>query len=266
MDFDPSYLAVKTPALSLECIRVPNDEETFGAPIACLNLFEVRDCVDAIHDYQVFCDWCNRTGIMLCSTRIKQSRIAHSMFLEDRGFRFVELNYLPSLDNLQCEKVPYSEIEIKTATVADRGYLASLAEQGIQIGRFHHDPRVNSSAANRRYGQWVRRAFDNPKQRVLTCVCASQIVAFFVVETPGSTDRFWSLIGFGQEFTGRGLGYATWNAMLRHHQAEGVKKITTSISSHNIAAMNLYSKLGFRFSEPLITLHWHSQGSGILGQ
>ena len=28
--------------------------------------------------------------------------------------------------------------------------------------------------------------------------------------------------------------------------------------------MNLYSKLGFRFSEPLITLHWHPQGSGIL--
>ena len=134
----------------------------------------------------------NRHHALFDAYQTKQ--IAHSMFLEDRGFRFVELNYLPSLDNLQCEKVPYSEIEIQTATVADREYLVSLAER-LQIGRFHHDPRVNSSAANRRYGQWVRRAFDNPKQRVLTCVCASQIVAFFVVETPGSTDRFWSLSG-----------------------------------------------------------------------
>jgi RimJ/RimL family protein N-acetyltransferase len=203
---------------------------------------------------------------MLCSIRIAQCRIAESFFLEDRGFRFIELNYVPYFDDLQLAKVPTSEIEILPAASADRTYLAALAGRSFQIGRLHQDPRVNSAAASRRYGQWVQRAFDNPNQRVLKCVRAGYIVGFFVVEMPEPNGRFWSLIGFDPDFTGRGLGYSTWNAMLRYHQLEGVRKRTTSISSHNIAVMNLYVKLGFRFSEPQITLHWRPVESKVLGQ
>ena len=92
------------------------------------------------------------------------------------------------------------------------------------------------------------------------------------VELPGRgsgsqhDECFWSLVGLSPEFTGRGLGYETWNAMLQFHKGEGVYKVRTSISSHNIAVMNLYTKIGFRFSEPEITLHWHPEGSKILGQ
>ncbi len=266
MDFDPSYIAVKTQALTLECARVPQDEETFGVPIARLDLFEVRDHTGAIRDYKLFSDWCDKTRIMLCSTRIAQSRIAESIFLEDRGFRFIELNYVPYFDDLQLAKVPISEIEILPATSADREHLTVLAGRSIQIGRLHQDPRINSAVASRRYGQWMWRAFDNPNQRVLKCVRADHVVGFFVVEAPEANYRFWSLIGLDPDFAGHGLGHSTWNAMLQYHQLEGVRKITTSISSHNIAVMNLYVKLGFRFSEPQITLHWCPEKSKILCQ
>jgi RimJ/RimL family protein N-acetyltransferase len=266
MNFDDSYIAIKTEALTLECARVPQDEETFGVPIARLDLFEVRDQTVAIRDYKLFSDWCDNIRIMLCSIRIAQSRIKESTFLEDRGFRFIELNYVPYFDDLQLAKVSTTEIDILPATSDDQEHLTALARRSIQIGRFHQDPRVNGASSGRRYSQWVRRAFENPNQRVLKCVRAGDIVGFFVVETSEPGGRFWSLIGFDPEFAGRGLGYSTWTAMLRYHQLEGVQKITTSISSHNVAVMNLYVKLGFRFSEPQITLHWHPVGSKVLGQ
>ena len=265
MNFDPSYIAVKTQALTLKCVRVPQDEETFGVPIARLELFQIRDGDNAMRDYKLFSEWCGKTRINLCSARIAQSCIIESIFLEDRGFRFIELNYVPHLDDLHLAHIPSSEIEIAPATSADREHLIAIAERSFQIGRFHLDPRIDSAVASRRYGQWVQRAFDNQNQRVLKCTHAGFIVGCFVVEMSEPSSRFWSLTGLDPEFIGRGLGYSTWTAMMRYHQLEGVRKIVTSISSHNIAVMNLYVKLGFRFSEPRVTLHWTpAEGKGLV--
>jgi hypothetical protein len=44
--------------------------------------------------------------------------------------------------------------------------------------------------------------------------------------------------------------------MLAFHRREGVQEVSTSISSHNVAVLNLYASMGFRFPAPTITLHW----------
>jgi|ERR1700722_2660345 RimJ/RimL family protein N-acetyltransferase len=265
MSVDVSRIFLETRALTLACSRVPMDEETFGVPIAALERVEVRDAGDAALDYRAFADWCASIRLQLCSARLAQSRIDDSMFLEERGFRFIELAYLAYLPDLSGVDVPKVTVDILPAAADDRESLTGLAERTFQIGRFHQDPRVETAAANRRYGRWMWRAFENERQQVLKCVSGGEVIGFFVVEAPSATERFWSLIGLAPEYTGRGLGYQTWIATMRYHQTEGVKRIATRISSHNIAIVNLYVKLGFRFAEPEITLHWRPSGSESLG-
>jgi GNAT superfamily N-acetyltransferase len=101
----------------------------------------------------------------------------------------------------------------------------------------------------------VHNAFRNPKQSVLKCVEDGRTVAFFVVESPATDRRFWSLVGLAPGLSGHGLGAEIWRAVLRHHRDEGVDSVATSISSLNVRVHNLYVKLGFRFPAPEITLH-----------
>jgi RimJ/RimL family protein N-acetyltransferase len=264
--FDPHRIIVETKVLTLAGSRVPWDEETFQQPIACLDRIEVRERASAARDYRAFLDWSAAMRIALCSVRIPQRRIVESMFLEEQGFRFLELTYAPYLDDLQNLRLLDSEIKIVPAAEDDRQGLAALAGRTFRVGRYHMDPRVDGAAADRRYGQWVSRAFANASQRVFKCLRGDEVIGFFVVQGHESDERFWSLIGLAPEFIGCGLGYRTWTAMLKYHQEEGVRKVTTSISSHNIAVMNLYVKLGFRFPEPQVTLHWCPEEGGILGR
>ncbi len=81
-------------------------------------------------------------------------------------------------------------------------------------------------------------------------------VAYMVVAYPAEASCFWSLNGLAPGMAGQRLGRRAWQAMLAFHHAEGMQDVSTSISSLNVAAFNLYVALGFHFPAPSITLHW----------
>lgn len=265
MNFDYRLETIRTPALSLDYYLVPWDTEILGKPVAQISELRVSEPEQAAIDYQGFADWCRRENIQLCACRLPADRILDSMFLEERGFRFIELNYLPRLANLQSGQFPADEkIVVMPAEDGDRSTLADMAAQVFRHGRLHQDPRVDPALGDRRYRIWMSNAFTHPKQRVLKCVLDDAIVAFFVVESPEPRHRFWSLIGLAPGLQGQGLGKRVWQAVLRHHQQENVELVSTSISSLNVPVFNLYVSLGFRFPPPSMTLQWRPAGSAML--
>jgi ribosomal protein S18 acetylase RimI-like enzyme len=186
------------------------------------------------------------------------------MFLEARGFRFIELNYLPRLENIQSRSFDASGINVIAAELADRDALAEMASQVFRHGRLHQDPRIDPELGDRRYRVWMTNAFQHPKQSVLKCMLDGAIVGFFVVEFPEPRHCFWSLIGLAPGLQGRGLGKRVWQAVLRHHQEQGIDAVNTSISSLNVPVFNLYVSLGFRFPQPSLTLQWLPEGAARL--
>jgi ribosomal protein S18 acetylase RimI-like enzyme len=192
------------------------------------------------------------------------SHLVESMFLEERGFRFVELNYTPRLEGLQTMQVIEQGVEIVRATEQDKEVLAGMAAQVFRHGRLHQDPRIDPALGDRRYRTWMINAFSHPRQTVLKCLIDGAIVGFFVVEYPTPGHCFWSLIGLAPGLAGRGLGKRVWRAVLSKLRSDGIDVVSTSISSHNTAVFNLYVALGFRFPEPAITLQWRPPGAGVL--
>jgi ribosomal protein S18 acetylase RimI-like enzyme len=178
------------------------------------------------------------------------------MFLEERGFRFIELNYQPRLAGLLARSTAEDGITLAPAERGDRDMLCDMAGRVIRHGRWHQDPRIAPALADRRYRAWMANAFDHPKQSVLKCLLDGDIAAFLVVETPEPEHIHWSLVGLAPGLEGRGLGKRIWRAALHRHRHEGYDIVTTSISSHNVAAFNLYVSLGFRFPAPALTLQW----------
>ena len=256
MSFDYVTRCIRTAALQLDYFLVPWDTKILGVPVAQISELRVSDAVAAARDYEEFARWCASERIALCSCRLPAERVADSMFLEDRGFRTLELNYLPRLEELQSRSFPEDTLQVAAATEQDRELLADMAAQVFRHGRFHQDPRIDPALGDRRYRAWMWNAFERPTQRVLKCLLDDAVVGFFVVEAPQPGHCFWSLTGLAPGLQGRGLGKRVWHTLLRHHQAEGAHTVSTSISSHNVPVFNLYVALGFRFPAPSVTLQW----------
>jgi predicted GNAT family acetyltransferase len=57
------------------------------------------------------------------------------------------------------------------------------------------------------------------------------------------------------EYRGKGLAKFFWSKVCRQMFAEGHAEIQSSISFVNIAVINLYAALGFRFRRPVDVYH-----------
>lgn len=257
-----SYVEERTesPALDLTYHLAPWDEPVFHGNTAVITSIQVRMETEAAPAFEVFRDWCYRNRTKLVSCRLPQDRLAECGFLENQGFRFIELNYRPVLAGLgEFREDP--EITVCSALPEDAEEISGFAEKIFTSGRLHVDPLIGPEIGNRRYGSWAANAFHHPHQRVLKCQIGGRTVAFMVVEQPTPTSRFWSLVGLAPGLAGKGLGRRVWKTMLAFHYREGVDEVSTSISSQNVAVHNFYVSLGFRFPAPTITLHWCPFGS-----
>jgi ribosomal protein S18 acetylase RimI-like enzyme len=257
VNFDYSLEKTRTKALNLDYFLVPWDTEILQQSVAEIRNLEVRNPCAASHDFRDYIKWRGENAITFCYSRIAHSDINESMFLQAQGFRFIELNYHPRLDKLQELEIPDDEIIIEPVVAEDKMPLAEIAGSIFKHGRFHQDPELGVALGDRRYKTWLLNAFELPHQQVLKCSLGHEIIAFFVVEYPQQNHCFWSLIGMAPGMQGKGLGKRAWRSMMHKHQREGVETITTSISSHNIAVLNLYVSLAFRFTVPYATFHWH---------
>jgi ribosomal protein S18 acetylase RimI-like enzyme len=253
--FDYVEERLESAALDLTYHLTPWDEAVFGAPTAAISSMKLKRQSEAGDAYAPFRDWCMRSSISLVSCRLRQDELAECGFLESRGFRFIELNYRPTLSRLNGF-ADDPEIDIRQAEPEDETQIAAFAGEIFDTGRLHVDPQVGPEIGNRRYRAWAANAFRHPGQQVMKCCMDGRTVAFMVVEQTSPTNRFWSLVGLAPGLQGQGLGRRVWRAMLGFHRGEGVTEVSTSISSHNVAVQNLYVSLGFRFPAPSITLHW----------
>lgn len=260
MRFDYESVVESESGARLEYFLVPWDTEIFGFSVAQIANLEVESRGAEEPLFNRFDAWCVDQGIRFSACRLAQSALLESEAVQDRGFRFVELNYRPFLDRLSSRDLPPADPEIRFVGAGDEDAdeLVDCAGRIFQYGRFHQDPLFDRDLANRRYSVWMRTAFSLNDQRVIRCARGEETVGFFVIEDPSPDESFWSLIGLAPEFQGGGWGTRVVRSMLRWHREEGKNRVGTSISSHNIAVMNLYAKLGWRFPEPLVSYHRHA--------
>lgn len=263
--FEAAEVIVETPALAMRFHLNPWDEPTVGGGVATISSIAVRDPLQAPTEFGRFTNWCAANRVVLASCRLPHESLDSCGFLEGQGFRFIELNYRPQVEDLLSIDVGGSDdVEVAEADECDADSIAAIAGEIFRAGRFHVDPLIDPAIGDLRYRRWITNAFCNPAQRVWRCREAGRITAFFVVESPAPDQRFWSLVGMAPGLAGRGLAARIWRAMLHKHREEGARKVSTSISSHNVAVLNLYVKLGFRFPSPEITLHWCPRGKVLV--
>jgi len=244
-------------SLILKAEFVPWDSDIFRFPVAAVSMLLIKRPLFAQSHFECFKVWVLENSYALVSCRLSHDKLRESMLLERNGYRFIEMVLHPMARALQDYPIVDNGMVVEQVKESDLSAMVYMAERCFRHERYHVDPRLEPRLADIRYGRWVRNSYSAPKQHLLKVSATDgNTVAFFVVENKDDRSVYWHLTAVNPAFQGRGLGYHVWMTMINYHKLAGMESIRTTISARNVPALNLYSKLNFRFEPPEMTFHW----------
>ena len=126
--------------------------------------------------------------------------------------------------------------------------LLAICRGAFQHGRFHRDFNVERARADLRYENWLRTLHGSGKVYGLTW---KDELAGFIAHEGGKL----VLHALGEKHRGRGFARHLWSAVCVDLLGQGAPELTSSISATNLAALNLYVSLGFRFRNAVDVYH-----------
>jgi len=129
------------------------------------------------------------------------------------------------------------EVSMKPASLDE---ILPMCEQNFMFGRFHRDFNLNSEKADDRYKQWTKQLFD--RNVVRKFLWRGNCIGFIAME-----ENAMILHAMHRAYQGQGLAKGCWSLACDYLFAEGHHEITSSVSAANLAVVNLYASLGFRF-------------------
>ena len=262
--FQPEYDDLSTAAPEWGKVALlPWDEEIFGFPVADFQLGpnppQTQDLplfISALEDFSA------RTNARLISAHVQGEDMSTIARLERAGFSLVEFSLVATFSRLDAELLPTaSQFALRNALPEDHEPIYQIANTAFQFGRYHTDPQFPRELANARYVTWMRNALSgsDPNDFVFVLGEPGEVVGFMdvVIRDARANLRLGAVdpeknLGFS------GAGFSLYVESVRAALELGAKSVTTKISSANTRVLNVFSRLGFRFSKPEAVLHWHA--------
>lgn len=126
--------------------------------------------------------------------------------------------------------------------------ILKISHGAFRHGRFHRDFNLDPALADRRYDQWTCQLCD--EGNVFGLTFEGNLAAFF-----GFRENRVVLHAVAETFQGKGLGKYLWSRACCELFERGHNELCSSVSASNLAIVNLYASLGFRFRQPLDIYH-----------
>jgi RimJ/RimL family protein N-acetyltransferase len=233
------------------------DTEIFGFNVAVLDKFKIRNFEKIQFEFNLYKEWLINNSIKIVSCRLENTYLEESFFLEESGFRFIEMVLHPTIFDLQNYNCAINNFLVLPSKKEDLKIIKNIALNAFSHERYHLDPRFDNELANIRYETWVNNTTKEDSNQLLLKIIDNMgsILAFFVIEELDGNSVYWHLTAVNPEFQNKKLGYLIWMSVINYCKNLGFKSIDTTISARNIRVLNLYSKLNFRFKSPDMTFH-----------
>lgn len=159
--------------------------------------------------------------------------------------------YCDTLVEPHCSKNSFISFEDKLVTIDHNGKLEDLlliCKDAFIYGRFHRDFKLNKMMAEQRYANWLKRFYD--EKSIYSLYYANNLAGFVAY-----TNNKLVLHALDNNYRGKGLAKYFWSVVCNDLFSKGHHEITSSVSATNLAAINLYSSLGFKFRNALDVYH-----------
>ncbi len=159
--------------------------------------------------------------------------------------------YCDSLIEPHCSRerfVSHGNPAVRLARDVPFEVVVDLCDGAFFYGRFHRDFNMARESADTRYKNWLKQFHDSGD--VISVFYEQELAAFFCV-----SDNRLMLHAVTGKLQGKGLAKYFWSVVCNDLFQAGHKELTSSVSSTNLAVVNLYASLGFRFRNALDIYH-----------
>jgi GNAT superfamily N-acetyltransferase len=241
---------------------IPWDIETFGFGVADFQIDYSEECLKNVPRIREQIEkWTKRQDVELVGTTVATEDSVKLSFIQSLGFCYIDTTVWVHYRNVKDSKCPESEIEVVPAGKTQLDAVVEISGRVFKTGRYHNDNSFPKELADKRYQDWVRRAFaGSDNQKLLTAVKNNEVCAFLVTRIEGKKGKI-LLNAVAPNWQGKGTGAASVAAALCYFKKQGVESVDSKISVSNIRVLNLHSKLGAEFDNPQVLLHWHRPGA-----
>lgn len=177
---------------------------------------------------------------------VRVDPLASKRWLHDRGFY-----YCDTLIEPYCAEerfVPFDDMDVSVSRSLALEPLLGVCHGAFSHGRFHRDFNLSQSQADQRYDNWLAQLHAAGKTHGV--LYRGDLAGFIAVD--GYRLVLHALV---ESLRGRGLAKYLWTPVCRTLFEAGHAEVTSSVSASNLAVVNLYSRLGFRFRNPVDIYH-----------
>lgn len=204
-------------------------------------------------------------GISFLSLRLDHTDLGAMHAAEDAGFRVVE-SYVTFAR--ETGQIPKGREHVRMADPSEVEVVAEIAYRAFHHNRFLADPLIPKERACHSRREWIRNAFAGRAEAIYVVEEESNVAGFLLLRSvsnpSGKRVGLIDLIAVAPEYAGRELGSALVLQSLHHYQGK-LPLVEVGTQAKNAAAINLYTKLGFRLVRSEFTLHWHTKYIQCLG-
>jgi len=175
--------------------------------------------------------------------------------LTSKGFQLIDTNVSLAQKTVPAHSPTQNKkLTVRQATPTDQPAVERIAEESFVYTRFHLDPNIDNSIANKIKRGWVTSYFTGGRGDNLIVSEWDGEVTGFLTFVSLDTDPTVDLIAVHPTMQGRGSA----SAMMRWgNEAYGPLKIGTQIA--NASSIRLYQKHGFYVMGASYVLHRHGK-------
>jgi len=177
---------------------------------------------------------------------VRVDPLADKRILHENGFYYCDTLIEPFCAAREFKLQPHPAAGVSRDAVLEP--LLAICRGAFEQGRFHRDFNVERARADLRYENWLRTL--HAAGKVYGLLWEDELAGFIAHEGGKLV-----LHALGAKHRGRGLARHLWSAVCAELARQGALELTSSISATNLAALNLYVSLGFRFRNPLDVYH-----------
>lgn len=180
---------------------------------------------------------------------VKVDPLADKRLLREHGFYYADTLLATSATAAQL-RAPAGPAPagLRVAPAPDPDAALAICHGAFRHGRFHRDLHMDQDGATRRYDNWLRQLL---AAGAVHGLYLDDALAGFI----GHQGHSLVLHAVGPAWRGRGLAKHWWHLVASELHGAGHTEVVSSISAANVAVLNLYASLGFRFQQPQDIYH-----------
>jgi len=177
---------------------------------------------------------------------LKVDPLADKRLLHEHGFYYCDTLIEPRCDTTRLRVVSHQDAMISKDV--DTTKIMAICHGAFSHGRFHRDFNLSKAAADLRYDNWLKQLLEAGQVYGLHW---EGVLAGFIAHSGNNL----VLHALAEPYRGKGWSKYWWSSVCSELLRTGHSEVKSSISSTNIAVLNLYASLGFSFSKPQDVYH-----------